>query len=113
MMKTKQQAIKASNMIDRQAAITIPVMPIEHRKYQTFNLDDAYEQGWIDCQDCIKELPSEEPKQKKGEWIDYSGDGYVECPFCHSATNCEGNKYELHYCFSCGADMRGDDRNEI
>ena len=35
-------------------------------------------------------------------------DGYVECPFCHSATNCDGNKDELHFCFSCGADMRGE-----
>ena len=42
----------------------------------------------------------------RGEWIDYSDEGYVECPFCHSATNCEGNKDELHYCFSCGAELR-------
>ena len=42
-----------------------------------------------------------------GEWIDYTEDGYVECPYCHSATNCDGNKDELHFCFSCGADMRG------
>ena len=44
----------------------------------------------------------------KGEWIDYSEDGYVECPFCHSATTCEDNKEDLHFCFWCGADMRGD-----
>ena len=44
----------------------------------------------------------------KGKWIDYSDEGYVECPFCHSATNCDGNKDELHYCFSCGAELRGD-----
>lgn len=40
-----------------------------------------------------------------GRWIDYSDEGYVECPFCHSATNCDGNKDELHFCFSCGAKM--------
>ena len=44
----------------------------------------------------------------RGEWIDCTEDGYVECPFCHSATNCDGNKEELHFCFSCGADMRGE-----
>ena len=49
-----------------------------------------------------------EPERKKGEWIDYSDEGYVECPFCHSATNCDGNKDELHYCFSCGAELRGE-----
>ena len=54
----------------------------------------------------IKHAPTIE-ERKKGKWIDYTDDGYVECPFCHSATNCDGNKDELHYCFSCGADMRG------
>ena len=55
----------------------------------------------------IKQLPSAQSERQKGEWIDYTEDGYVECPFCHSATNCDGNKDELHFCFSCGADMRG------
>jgi hypothetical protein len=58
--------------------------------------------------DVIEKLPSAQPERKKGEWIDYTEDGYVECPFCHSATNCDGNKDELHFCFSCGADMRGE-----
>ena len=47
-------------------------------------------------------------KRVRGKWMDYTEDGYVECPFCHSATNCDGNKEELHFCFSCGADMRGE-----
>lgn len=51
---------------------------------------------------------SAQPERKTGEWIDYTDEGYVECPFCHSATNCDGNKDELHFCFSCGADMRGE-----
>lgn len=54
---------------------------------------------------AIKALPS---VPRKGKWIDYSDEGYVECPFCHSATNCDGNKDELHYCFSCGAELRGE-----
>ena len=56
----------------------------------------------------LRMLPSAQPECKSGEWIDYTEDGYVECPFCHSATNCDGNKDELHFCFSCGADMRGE-----
>ena len=56
--------------------------------------------------DEIKELPSVLPKRKKGEWIDYQDEGYVECPICGSATNCDDNKEDLHYCFSCGAEMR-------
>ena len=56
----------------------------------------------------LRDLPSSQPERQKGEWIDHTEDGYVECPFCHSATNCDGNKDELHFCFSCGADMRGE-----
>ena len=48
-----------------------------------------------------------ETEPSTGQWIDYSDDGYVECPFCHSATTCDGNKDELHFCFSCGARMNG------
>lgn len=44
----------------------------------------------------------------KGEWIDCQEYGYVECPFCGHATNCEDNKDELHFCFYCGAEMGGD-----
>lgn len=93
-----------SNLIDRQAAITIPVMPIEHRKYQTFNLDDAYEQGWIDCQDCIKELPYVEPEPKKGEWIKYCKLGVWECDQC--GTQFKFPFKQHYFCPNCGADMR-------
>lgn len=58
--------------------------------------------------DVISAVPVAQPEYKKGKWIDYTDEGYVECPFCHSATNCDGNKDELHFCFSCGADMRGE-----
>ena len=54
------------DLISRQAAITLPVMPKEYREYQTNNLDDAYEQGWFDLQECIEELPSAQPEQ---QWI--------------------------------------------
>jgi len=49
-------------------------------------------------------------QEEKGEWItDNIDDGYVECPFCHSLTNCEWGKYDdLHFCFNCGADMRAE-----
>ena len=60
--------------------------------------------------DTLKGLPSAEPRPK-GRWIDYTDDGYVECPFCGSATNCDDNISELHYCFSCGADMREEEQD--
>ena len=73
---------------------------IQHRIFVQ-NMNDA------DVQTIIN-LPPAQPERQKDEWIDYTEDGYVECPFCHSATNCDGNKDELHFCFSCGADMRGE-----
>lgn len=44
-------------------------------------------------------------ERRKGKWIDYQDEGFVECPFCESTTTCEDNKDELHYCFSCGAEL--------
>ena len=46
------------------------------------------------------------------EWIDHSDEGYVECPFCGSATTCEDNKNELHYCWNCGAEMRQEETKD-
>ena len=56
-----------SDHINRQAATTLPVLPKEYREYQTSNLDDAYEKGWMDCQECIADLPS--AQSKHGKWI--------------------------------------------
>lgn len=61
--------------------------------------------GYTHLHKVVENIPSAEPKT--GRWIDYSDEGYVECPFCHSATTCDGNKDELHFCFSCGARMLG------
>jgi len=66
-----------------------------------FKLKDEYKEEWTD----VKALPSAQPDREVGKWIDHSDDGYVECPFCRSATNCDDNIDELHYCFSCGAKM--------
>ena len=49
--------------------------------------------------------------RKKGKWRDYSADGYVECPFCDHATTCNDDIDELHFCFWCGAEMRGKDND--
>lgn len=44
--------------IDRAAAMTTPVLPKEYRQYQIDNLDDAYEQGWMDALDNLKNAPA-------------------------------------------------------
>ena len=57
-----------NDIIYRSSAITLPVMPKEYRKYQTQNIDDAYDQGWYDLQKCIEQLPSAQP-QPEPQWI--------------------------------------------
>ena len=52
--------------------------------------------------DAIEELTD----RNVGTWINYLKDGFVECPFCHSATNYDG---DMHYCFNCGAKLEGND----
>lgn len=44
--------------MEREAAMTTPVLPKEYRQYQTDNLDDAYEQGWFDALDNLKNAPA-------------------------------------------------------
>lgn len=62
------------------------------------------------CTDVV-DLPSG-VYRPTGEWIDHSEDGYAECPFCHEATNCDGNIGELHYCWNCGARLGANVRGE-
>lgn len=49
------------DLISRRAAITLPIMPKEYRKHKPIDCDDAYEQGWSDCQCCIGRLPTVKP----------------------------------------------------
>ena len=57
----------------------------------------------------LKELKQLRKQTKTGHWIDHSDEGYVECSECGSATNCDGNINELHFCFSCGAKMESEE----
>ena len=59
-----------SEYIEREAAVTVPVLPKEHREYQTFNLDDAYEQGWYDALDNLVNIPAADVSPvRHGRWI--------------------------------------------
>ena len=73
-----------------------------------FTDGDSWCQGEIFVVDLLCVPSADVVERKKGKWTDHSGDGYVECPFCDSATNCDGNIEELHFCFSCGAEMESE-----
>lgn len=68
-----------------------------------------YKTGWLRNHDRIL---TESKVSLKGIWKDYIDEGYVECPFCKSATNCESKEEidDIHFCFSCGAMLK---RGEI
>lgn len=66
--------------------------------------ENDYENFPDRCGEFISDKVLEERPQ--GEWIDYSDEGYVECPLCQSATTCEDNIDELHYCWNCGAHLQ-------
>ena len=58
--------------------------------------------------EALGRVPSADVVERKtGKWINYLEDGFVECPFCGAATNCDGEISELHYCFNCGAKLEG------
>ena len=88
----------------------------------------------VECQQLycdVNNMPSVTPIRPKGHWINHSDEGYVECPKCGSATNCDVNDNTPYFvddiacseclakfciveneverfdsCPNCGADMR-------
>lgn len=71
------------------------------------NTDSRYNLGFIDglefCINHLSTMPSIQPEQKKGKWIDL--EGVFECPVCHERSCCAGN-----YCPDCGAKMNKEER---
>ena len=83
------------------------VLPSADRPTQKYKLNDGTEKDLDEESYEIGYTNGQRADRPMGEWIDHSEDGYVECPFCEHATNCDGNIEELHYCFWCGAYMKG------
>ena len=101
--------------IDRQAATSIPLLPKEHRYYQTLNLDDAFDNGWNAAMECVGLIPAADVRENvRGEWKqgtailnrsicsacgwwtdEVSTDTYNFCPNCGAAMSSQ-----------CGTDMR-------
>lgn len=96
--------------IEREAAMLTPVLPKEHRHYQTNNLDDAYEQGWKDALDNLKNAPAAAVAPvRHGHWIDGFIPDSMLCGCSECGFTCGAHSFL--YCPSCGAKMDGGDEN--
>ena len=110
--------------IKKEAAMTVPVLPKEHREYQTFNLDDAYEQGWNDALENLVNVPTADVAPvRHGRWEFKDDDGAYPwttkaiCSECkkviawNARLSLKNNQIEFahenHYCLNCGAIMDG------
>ena len=91
-----------------------------HERYENMDEDRLlFRVEENECKNCanehrqlaewLKELKQLRKQEKTGHWIDNSDEGYVECSNCGSATNCDGNIADLHFCFSCGAEMESEE----
>ena len=69
-----------SDLISRQAAISLPVKPREDRYFQTQNLDDAYDYGWRSLQGCIEKLPAAQPEIIRCKDCMHNGSFDTDCP---------------------------------
>lgn len=108
-----------AEFIEREAAMTVPVLPKEYREYQTFDLDDAYEAGWEDALNNLKHIPAADVAPVvHGRWVDAHGDRQVaECSRCkhrYEVTDEPSNAalfacfaHFYRYCPHCGARMDG------
>lgn len=108
--------------IEKQAATMIPVLPKEHREYQTMNLDDAYENGWYDALECVEKLPPADVRPAgRGRWVYHpEATWQYECDncgcyvpgvwtYCPECGNLNGPNTITELNLGCGADMRGGD----
>lgn len=101
--------LKPEDLISRQDAITLVVMPKKYRKYQTCNLDDAYEQGWFDLQKCIEKFPSADVRPVVyGRWLPCASTEDLMCSNCLHYWIPNGDQYDYHYCPNCGAEMENE-----
>lgn len=117
--------MEIKELVSKEEIIAIPIVPRESRHYQTYNLDDAYEQGWNDLQECIENLPTVQPKH--GKWISYSqfypevNTHWIkwECSECgYGRTKgwegtTDGRCPEAKICENCGAIMEKGEQDEF
>lgn len=93
-----------SDLIDREKAIdAISKLPVKI---------DNLGYTWMIAIDVLKQIddiPSVEPKQKKGKWQRRKDEDCWECSECHAVLeNSDVGNHNFYYCYHCGADMEGE-----
>ncbi len=86
--------MEMTEYIEREAAMLTPVLPKEHRHYQTSNLDDVYAQGWADALDNLKNAPAAD---------------VVAVVRCNECSNFRQNGYGVCWCNEYGGAITPED----
>ena len=73
------------------ASLDIPVLPKEYRNYSTFNLDDAYEDGWNDAIACLLKIPTAD---------------VVEVVRCRDCKHCDPENHHCDHHMGTAAPLR-------
>ena len=92
--------------IERKIALSICEPSKSDRYYQTYNLDDAYGQGWDDALCCIESIPIADVAQIiHGQWETNSDrPDILICSVCKCGFDMW--KHDPHnFCPNCGAKM--------
>ena len=92
--------------IERKIALSIREPSKSDRHYQTYNLDDAYGQGWDDALCCIESIPiADVAPVRHGQWETNSDrSDTLICSVCKCGFDMW--KHDPHnFCPNCGAKM--------
>ena len=92
--------------IERKIALSIREPSKSDRHYQTYNLDDAYKQGWDDALCCIESIPvADVAPIIHGQWETNSDmPDTLICSVCKCGFDMW--KHDPHnFCPNCGAKM--------
>lgn len=99
-----------SDLIDRQAAIDAIDELILARIGWLFDRRRELK-GLNAARTAIEKLPPAQPERKNGKWIEKEGNAY-KCSCCGKQIITNPDYIKAHkFCFSCGADMRGEEQD--
>ena len=104
-----------SDLIDREDAIS-EILDVYEREFPTAS--GAFDEFAVSIvPNILRNLPSVEPEQKKGEW-NFIGDNMFKCTCCgvlytthqfNGLRNYNTDPYTPYYCPHCGARMRSEE----